>query len=226
MRHILLLEDSKEFQVLIKRTLSNRYELSVAENCYAAAHILNNTQVDLMLVDVVLPDKDGFSFVADVKNKGDQTPIIFLTGKSGLTDKILGFSLGAEDYVVKPFEPLELMARIEARFRRQTASQFEIIYLAGLTLKIPQQKAYVSSNNADLQLTPLEFKILHLLAKNPGHLFSRNKIMDEVWGQAVSVSDRTVDTHIYTLRKKLAKLSSLVESVPGEGYRFIEIKKS
>lgn len=151
-----------------------------------------------------------------------EVPLIFVTGQNELSDKLLGFSLGADDYVVKPFEPLELRARIENRIKKSQAQVAEVLQREDLYMKVPFQKAYVLENGKehDLGLTPVEFKLLYHLITNEHRSVTTNELLKTVWGENVHVVGQSVYTHISALRRKLGQSRCAIESAPTGGYHF------
>lgn len=225
MHSILLVEDTSECQLLVKNILHPYCEVSCASTASQAKEYMQKKKFDLVILDIILPDSDGFRLCTEfssLKKEGNPS-VIFLSSKSDLTDKLMGFNLGALDYIVKPFEPLELRARVFAKLKSiETEKQKnQILNVGKIKLILPFLKAFIVNLNKeiDLQLTPIEFKILYLLAKNKNQVFTRSRILQKVWGEEVYVSERTVDTHIYTLRKKLHTEEHIIVSIPGEGYR-------
>ncbi|MES2857507.1 MAG: response regulator transcription factor, partial [Bdellovibrionota bacterium] len=160
-----------------------------------------------------------------LQSSGDfeSIPIVFLTAKTSISDKVLGFQLGADDFITKPFDQLELKARVDSKIRRleRDKRESDIVRVGDLEINKSSQKAVVTTdgNTTELDLTPLEFKLLLLLANKPNHVFSRDEILNTVWGESIHVYSRSVDTHISKLRKKLDSYSGLIESVHGSGYR-------
>ena len=229
---ILLVEDSPEVQIVVRHALGRKYSLTTALTSAEATHVLDQDSFSLILLDIELPDEDGFKLCAKLKldEKHKNTPIIFLTGRHHISDKIMGFSLGAEDYIVKPFDPLEFTARIDSKMRRaQDQQQFNETYIVEpFKINLPTQKAFLitDSGDQDLNLTQIEFKLLTLLTRKEDQVFSREQILNTLWGHNVSVSDRTIDTHIYTLRKKMGFASQFIQSVPRMGYRFSQNKSA
>jgi two-component system phosphate regulon response regulator PhoB len=210
----------------VRIALGTSFELEWADSIYRAKMMIAQNDYDLILLDVVLPDGDGFQ-LGSVLQAEDQTkhiPIIFLTGKNSLSDKILGFSVGADDYVVKPFEPLELRARVESKFRKkmQEKLEAEILRLGKLEINKDTQKVYIIDNNekSEVDLTPIEFKLLLFLTKEKDKVYTRDEILNGVWGENIHVFSRSVDTHVSKLRKKLGPKSNYIKSVHGSGYRF------
>jgi DNA-binding response OmpR family regulator len=185
--------------------------------------IAKNTP-DLILLDLMLPDADGLDICKYLKKKDmlATVPIIMLTAKGEETDKILGLELGADDYVTKPFSPKELVARVKAVLRRHDVGEFlQKIAIGNLLTIFPEKhEAYVEDQRIDL--TSTEFKILILLSQKKGWVFTRDQILDFLWGQEKAVLDRTVDVHIKHLREKLGKAAGLIKNIRGVGYKLEE----
>jgi DNA-binding response OmpR family regulator len=179
---------------------------------------------DLILLDLMLPDADGFEICKYLRRKDEfaSVPIIMLTAKGEETDKILGLELGADDYVTKPFSPKELVARVKAVLRRQDGGDsLQKIAIGNLLTLYPEKhEAYVEDQRIDL--TSTEFKILKLLSQKKGWVFTRDQILDFLWGQEKAVLDRTVDVHIKHLREKLGKAARLIKNIRGVGYKIEE----
>jgi DNA-binding response OmpR family regulator len=176
---------------------------------------------DLMLLDVMLPGKDGFAVCRELRRAGVKTPIILLTARAQETEKVLGLELGADDYVTKPFSPMELRARIKSVLRRTGAAAEDTYRFGGIEVDYARCRAL--RNGADAALTPLEFKLLGALIRSRGRLLSRGQLIDAVWGAGTAISDRVVDNHVMNLRRKLeedpAEPRYLISS-RGLGYRF------
>ncbi len=225
-KDILVIEDSPEVQMLVAATIGGTHTLDAAINLEQARKKLKEKSYRLILLDISLPDGNGFHFCSEIKmnSKTRDIPIIFLTGKGEPTDKVMGFTLGAEDYIVKPIEPLEFLARITAKFRTLSQQkEREQNQIKGV-FRINSTKQKISilrnENEDELELTHNEFKLLLYFISHEDHILSRNQLLDEVWGNSVNVTDRTVDTHIYWLRKKLGNYGTFIKSVPKVGYRF------
>jgi len=170
----------------------------------------------------MLPDADGFDVCKDLKQNDQYSsiPIIMLTAKGEVTDRILGLEFGADDYVIKPFSPRELVARIKAVLRRgEVKKEVLKIITIGKILKIDLQKFQVFIEENKIELTSTEFKIVEFLAARIGWVFSRNQILDHLWGNDKIVVDRTVDVHIRNLREKLGKAGKFIKNVRGIGYK-------
>ena len=174
---------------------------------------------DLVILDLMLPDLDGFDVCRMMKSNQsyESIPIIMLTAKGQEADKVTGLELGADDYLTKPFSPRELLARVKAVLRRTSASKLAQIIVGDIS--IDPERFEVMVNEKPVTLTPVEFKILHLLAQNPGKVFSRERILDHLWGNEKAVIDRTVDVHIKNLRDKLGPAGDLVKNIRGVGYK-------
>jgi DNA-binding response OmpR family regulator len=226
MARVLLVDDSYDCQLLVKRALEDSVDLVVAPTLEKAKSLLQSQDFDLLLLDVNLPDGDGFGFCSSLLfEKGNHRPrVLFLTGKTEMADKLTGFSVGGDDYLVKPFEPLELRARVQAHVRniRETI-------LAARTVQIGNMRMDLSSHSVDLatragkvpiDFTPTEFKLLHYLAKQEGQISSRGQLLAALFDGKVHVVDRTIDAHLSRVRKKLMECTHTIEPVYGVGYRF------
>lgn len=178
---------------------------------------------DLIILDLMLPDEDGFAVCRNLKRNPsyNSIPIIMLTAKVQETDKVTGLDIGADDYITKPFSPKELVARVKAVLRR-VAPEEETITSIGDILTIDQERFQILVEGEPIQATPVEFKILHLLASNMGRVFSRERILDHLWGNEKAVLDRTVDVHIKNLRDKLGPAGDLIKNIRGVGYKLEE----
>ncbi len=191
-----------------------------AESFYRFTH--SSEVPDLIILDLMLPDADGFEVCKYLK-KTDRlasVPVIMLTARAGETDKILGLELGADDYVTKPFSPGELVARVKAVLRRREPPRegAERIDVEGI-LSLDLQKHEVSVGERKVDLTTTEFRILQLLASRKGWVFSRDQILEYLWGHEKTVVDRTVDVHIKHLREKLGPAARLIKNIRGVGYK-------
>ena len=183
---------------------------------------LSSKQPDLIILDLMLPDMDGLETCKYLKmqRKTAQIPIIMLTAKGEEMDKVLGLELGADDYVTKPFSPRELIARVKAVLRRtETAQTPSSLIRIGNILVIDAQKYEVFVQGEKINLTPTEFKILLTLARKQGWVFTREQLLETLWGQEKAVLDRTIDVHIKNLREKLKTAGHLIKSIRGVGYK-------
>jgi len=185
---------------------------------------INKSIPDLIILDLMLPDADGFEICKYLKRKDEFAfvPIIMLTAKGEETDKVLGLELGADDYVTKPFSPQELVARVKVVLRRQDKKESLQKIVIGKMLEIFPEKyeAYVDGKKVDL--TSTEFKILTLLSRKKSWVFTRDQILDHLWGQEKAVLDRTIDVHIKHLREKLGKAARFIKNIRGVGYKLEE----
>jgi DNA-binding response OmpR family regulator len=229
---ILLVEDAADCQVLVKETLFQSAKVRVAASLKEARNALKNEKFDLILLDLSLPDGDGMEFFSEIQSKkiSSEIPVIFLTSKGESAVQVTAFSLGADDYVVKPIRPMEFRARVEARLKKVTRTQLnETTVIRGdLRIELSSQQAFieVTGSKRDLALTGREFKLIYHLARYEGTIFSRDQLISAVWGDSVHVMDRTVDTHVYTLRKKLGVHAHYIESEVGLGYRLNSARKA
>ncbi|RKY26721.1 MAG: two-component system response regulator [Candidatus Omnitrophota bacterium] len=178
---------------------------------------------DLIILDLMLPDSDGIEICKYLKSKEDlkSIPIIMLTARATETDKVLGLELGADDYVTKPFSPRELVARVKAVLRRKTQDSGKKIKIDDILL-IDLNKFEVFVENKKIDLTPTEFRILKILTSKKGWVFTRDQILNHLWGEEKAVLDRTIDVHIKNLREKLGKAKKFIKNVRGIGYKVEE----
>jgi len=223
---ILVVEDEEPIQELIQFNLERtHYQVKVVDSGEDAINALQSFLPDLILLDIMLPGVDGLEVCKQVKSdsKGRYIPIIFLTALSEEADVVTGLELGGDDYVTKPFSPRILLARVKAALRRSLLPQLnqtDVLNIHGI--KIDSQRYDVQVNGKKCTLTLTEFKILKLLANQPGRVFTRYQIVNEVHGQDYPVTDRSVDVQIVGLRKKLGNAGKYIETVRGIGYRFRE----
>jgi two-component system alkaline phosphatase synthesis response regulator PhoP len=225
---VLLVEDEQGLIItLTDRLQSEGFDVDVAvdgkagfEKAVAGAH-------DLIILDVMLPKKNGYDVCRDLRQKGIGTPVLMLTAKGETIDKVLGLKLGADDYLTKPFEVIELLARIEALLRRAPAQSngrsHEAIRFGDITIDF--KRAEVTRGSAPIELSAMEFKLLQHLIENRGVVHSRDQLLDAVWGYDAMPSTRTVDVHIAWLRQKLEsnpKHPHFIQTVHGMGYKFVE----
>ncbi len=223
---ILILDDEKEIADVIALYLRNEgYEVETAYTGRSALAAIEREQPDLALLDVMLPDVDGFRILQKVREKY-RFPVIMLTAKTEYTDKIAGLTLGADDYIAKPFNPLELVARVKAQLRRYTKynennTQGNIIDFAGLLMNRDTHEC--TYNERELVLTPIEFDILWLLCENRGRVISSEQLFEQIWKEKYfKNSNNTVMVHIRHLREKMGdgrRKSDFIKTVWGVGYK-------
>jgi DNA-binding response OmpR family regulator len=224
MQNVLLIDDDIEISTAVKESLIPlNINVEQCQNIQDGYTKLLEKQFSLILIDIHLPDGSGFDLYQKILSTEQfrTIPVVFLTANDDLGSKISAFSLGADDYVVKPFHLLELRARIERRLKSKIPqSLINDHYSTGpFTFDLSSQTLKIAGNRQPISLTPREFKILLLLARNPNRIFSRDDILDKIWGKDIHVTDRTVDAHICYIRKKLENHSKMIRSLPGEGYR-------
>ncbi len=220
---ILCIEDDLTIQALIEGSLKE-YSLVFAKNINEAEREIAKNEFSAILMDIELPDGDGIRFytkmVQDVKFK--KIPTLIVSGHSDISNKLLAFSLGADDFISKPFDPLELNARVAARIKRSQgeAVDRQVKRVGDVEIDFDRQKALHMghSKEKDLGLTGIELKILSLLARRLEQVYSREQILTEVWGETF-ITDRTVDSHIAHLRSKIETTKLVVETVKNFGYR-------
>ncbi|QBY03492.1 phosphate regulon transcriptional regulatory protein PhoB [Thalassotalea sp. HSM 43] len=223
-RRILVVEDETPIREMITFVLEqNGFNPIEAKDYDEAKALLTDPLPDLLLLDWMLPGGSGLKIAREVKQQEytRNIPIIMLTARSDEDDKVRGFEVGVDDYVTKPFSPKELIARIKAVIRRVAPTALEeLIEFKGLSLDPVSHR--VSINEAPIELGPTEFKMLHFFMTHPERVYSREQLLDNVWGTNVYVEDRTVDVHIRRLRKSIAGQGhdEFVQTVRGAGYRF------
>ena len=223
---ILLVEDEAGLILtLTDRLQSEGFDVTSATDGEQGLSFALNESFDLIILDVMLPKKNGLDVCRDLRQKNITTPILMLTAKGETIDKVLGLKLGADDYLTKPFEVMELLARIEALLRRspQTMNNSPDAFRFG-DVQIDFRRAEVMKNNQPLELSAIEFKLLQFLIENRGAVHSRDKLLDEVWGYDAMPTTRTVDVHIAWLRQKLEtnpKHPQFIQTVHGLGYKFV-----
>jgi DNA-binding response OmpR family regulator len=220
---ILVVDDEPKVTRLARDYLvQNGFRVTTAADGQSALTLARREKPDLVILDLMLPQIDGREVCRILRRESD-VPIIMLTALAEEIDQVTGLEIGADDYIIKPFSPRALVARVRALLRR-TRGEVKvkgIIRVSGL--EIDPEKYSVTWNGEPIRLTPNEFKLLHLLASRPNQTFSRNQLLEDLHGAASSV-DRSVDSHIKNLRKKLeaASSDSMIETVYGIGYRFAE----
>lgn len=223
MQTILLVEDNIDIQNLVGSLLKPMADLTTVSSIAGALDLIDKKKFDLILLDLMLDDGDGFILASHLKktSNGKDVPVIFLTAKGETADKVTAFRMGAEDYIVKPFDLAEFKARIESRLLKIRAAREkqDSVEKGNLRLEASIQKARLINENQNLELTPLQFKILFFLANHEGEVVTRDKLSTMIWGEASDVG-RSIDTHVTSLRKKLGPYSKYVKSVYGAGYTF------
>jgi two-component system alkaline phosphatase synthesis response regulator PhoP len=222
MPRILVVEDEPDIAFGLKDDLKvEGYEVDIVRDGVSAARRARDESWDLILLDVMLPRKDGFEVCRELRRSGVRTPIIILTAKTHEAEKVLGLDLGADDYVTKPFSPRELRARIKAALRR-SAENTPDIYRFG-RIEVNFTRAELCRRGKPVEITTLELRIMEAFIRNRGRIMSRNQLLEAAWGRDTFVTDRVVDHHIVNLRRKIEpqpETPRYLISVRGMGYRF------
>lgn len=224
--HILVVDDEEDIQELVRYNLArNGFDVTVAGTGEAAIEKARKKLPDMVLLDLMLPGIDGLEVCNILRHdqKTSHIPIVMLTARGEEADVVAGLELGADDYITKPFSPRVLVARIKAVLRRKSeAPAGRDAVLKRKDLVIHPGRHEVLMKGKPVPLTSTEFEILYHIARRPGWVFTRNQIIDAAKGEDYPVTDRSVDVHIVSLRKKLGPAGKLIETVRGVGYRFME----
>lgn len=222
MTRILIVEDDANIALGLQYDLKlEGYAVEIAADGERACRRAREVPFDLVVLDIMLPRKDGFAVCRELRRAGIKTPILILTAKASEAEKVLGLELGADDYVTKPFSPLELRARIKALLRRGTPdSKASFVFDE---FEVDFDRCEVRRSGEHVDLTPTEFKLLATLIRRKGHLFTRDQLLDSVWGVGNYPTDRVVDNHMMNLRRKIERNPTEPRhliSARGLGYRF------
>ena len=224
---ILVIEDEPGIRLAVKDELEfEGFDVELVEDGAAAVAAIVRARPDLILLDLMLPGRNGFEICRDVRAQGISTPLIVITARNQEADKVRGLELGADDYVTKPLSLAELVARIRAVLRRagkDTPNERAVVEVAAIRVDLRRHSAFKAG--VELQLTDTEFRILALLLKRAGEVITRDEFLNQIWGEDVNVTHRTVDTHVAALRRKLEDdldHPAYIVSVRNVGYRFNE----
>ena len=225
---ILLVEDEEGVRITLEdRLASENYQVETASDGEEGLQIASSRLFDLIILDIMLPGKSGFDVCRDLRQKGVETPILMLTARGELTDKVVGLKLGADDYLTKPFETLELLARVEALIRRSKTGfkkeQNDQSYESG-NLRIDFRSAEVYHKGKRVDMSAKEYQLLKYFVENSGKVVSRDELLNQVWGYDALPSTRTVDVHVAWLRQKLEEkpnIPNLILTVHGIGYKYV-----
>lgn len=213
---VLIVDDEILIRNVIKEYLKiENIEFDEADNGTKAIELVNNNQYDCIIMDIMMPKLDGFSAIKEIR-KTNNSKIIVLSARTEEFDKLTGFDLGIDDYVTKPFSPKELIARIKAVCKRNE-KEIKIISLGGIELNELSRTVTIDKEN--VELTHTQFDLLSLFLKNQGIVFSRDMIIEKIWGYTYEAEDRTIDAHIKLLRNKLGKYKDYIKTVRGVGYK-------
>ena len=216
-------DDSRSASLIVKNLEAAGYECEVSSDGGHAVAAYARLKPALVVLDLGLAGLDGLEVARRIRKEGD-TPILMVTARSGESDKLLGFEIGADDYVTKPFSTAELVARVRALLRRSTGSVTERLLELG-ALRIDPARRVVERDGESVSLTTLEFDLLYFLASRPGRVYSREALMEQVWGTDRVVDDRSIDSLVSRLRRKLESDPTdprYIQTVWGAGYRFAE----
>lgn len=221
MAKLLVADDEKGIRKVIREYSEfNGHEVTEAEDGMTAVGFCKLGEYDLIIMDVMMPKLDGFSACKEIRKITD-TPIIMLSARGEEYDKLFGFELGIDDYVVKPFSPKELMARVNAVLARRGSGKVgnpELLIFDGLEINIPARTVTIDGERVDL--TPKEYDLLFYLVENKNIALSRDKLLSDIWGYDFYGDDRTIDTHIKNLRNNLGKYRDYIVTLRGVGYKF------
>ena len=225
MYRILVVDDEAKIRQIIKKYADfEGHAVTEAEDGMQAVELCRDTEFDIIIMDVMMPELDGFSACKEIR-KFSQAPVIMLSARGEEYDKIHGFELGIDDYVVKPFSPRELMMRVNAIVKRSAASaaplssaRKDIVTIDGLTVDFTGRMVHIDGVKVDM--TPKEYDLFFYMIRNRGIALTREKLISDVWGYDFYGDDRTLDTHIKLLRKSLGDYSKYIVTLRGVGYRF------
>ncbi|MBR5527754.1 MAG: response regulator transcription factor [Clostridia bacterium] len=218
MSNILIVDDELKIREIIKKYAEfEGHTVTEASGGLQAVNICREREFDIIILDIMMPDLDGFSVCREIR-KNSSTPVIMLSARGEEYDRIHGFEVGVDDYVVKPFSPKELMMRIAAIIKRSSKSDSDMVKIGGLCIDFTGRMVTIDGKN--INMTPKEYDLLFYLVKNRGIALTREKLISNVWGYDFYGDDRTLDTHIKLLRKNLGEYSSNIVTLRGVGYRF------
>jgi DNA-binding response OmpR family regulator len=225
MANLLIIDDSIDTQLLLKKTLSKNHQVFIHDGNPGVINYIKRTMPDLIILDINFPNTTGFEILNEIRTHQEltSTPILFLSSNKSIESKLKSFELGGVDYVEKPFHPEELLVRVEARLKRDPRIHAIKITKGVFTLNLENQKLTIEENNhqqTKIELTGIEFKLLKFFMQNTNQILTRAMILDKIWSDDIHVSNRTVDVHLSTIRKKHPHLKKALKSVYGEGYRF------
>ena len=226
MSKILVVDDDKNISVVIQSLLKNEnYEVVVAVDGLDALKKLDSEKVDMIITDVMMPNMDGWELCREVRSFSN-IPILMLTVLGETSQKVKGFGIGADDYLTKPFEPMELIARVKALLKRYRINESQTISIGNLV--IDKNRFIVEANSENITLPLKEFELLFALAGTPGKTFSRDSLIENIWGYDFDGNERTLDVHIGRLRDKFSKyeFGIKITTIRGLGYRLEEINET
>ena len=222
---ILVVDDEPDLRDLVQLTLCEAgYDVDTAASGRDALAKVEQTPPDLMVLDLMLPDMPGTEVCRHLRGHAatEDLPILMLTAKSEEVDRIVGFELGADDYVTKPFSPRELALRVRALLRRRGPGSVDDDLLEHRGIQLDLERHRCSAAGENVRLTAKEFRLLATLMRRPGHVLTRERLLEHAWGSDITVTLRTIDTHLKRLREKLGPAGKAIETVRGVGYRIAE----
>ena len=222
-KQVLVVDDEPDILELVRFALTQEgFTVTTATTGQEALDALKGSQPDAVVLDLMLPDISGTEVCRRIRSNAEMAtlPILMLTARSEELDRVVGFELGADDYVTKPFSPRELTLRVKAVLRRSGGPKDEARRLAHGPLVLDLERHRCTVSDEAVELTAKEFGLLATLMSRPGRVMSREKLLDEVWGADIAVTHRTIDTHLKRLREKLGEAGNLIDTVRGVGYRF------
>jgi DNA-binding response OmpR family regulator len=217
---ILVVEDEKKIADFVRKGLEEQgFSVEVADNGTAAFALASTRQYDVVVLDIMIPGRDGLSVLRGLRNAKNAVPVVLLTARSELDERVEGLNLGADDYLTKPFYVEELIARLHAVTRRRSGERLTILECGDLSVNLITRE--VLRNGDSIDLTAREFELLEYLMRSPGRIYTRTQILEHVWGHDFDPSTNLIDVHIRRLRKKLNAdgRDDLIETVRGVGYR-------
>ncbi|MCB0407148.1 MAG: response regulator transcription factor [Bdellovibrionales bacterium] len=224
MHNVLLVEDSREIFEQVKAALGSSVKVLWVETVKDARDMVGKNNISLVLLDVELPDGSGVDLCSEFQANYPQLPVFLLTAHKQLPEKVMGFTAGAEDYITKPFESMELRARVEAKLRKlEVVKQSKLnMEWKELEVLLTRQEVFVHGDKGKekADLTALEFKILTYFCHHLGEVIPRDQMLNEIWGENIHIYPRSVDTHVSKLRRKLGSAVDVIKSIHGVGYKF------
>lgn len=227
MPRILVVDDDPHIREVVRFALEKAgHEVFVATDGRAALEAVERHPPDAIVLDVLMPEQDGLEVCRTLRGRGARMPILFLSSRDDELDRILGLELGGDDYISKPFSPRELVARVKAQLRRlQPSTEPEAKVVRRGALLLDPDRHLCSFSGTEVLLTVTEFALLHALAGQPGKVYTRDELVDRAWGPGHALTDRTIDSHVRRIRRKLADVGAgdPLETVYGLGYRLREL---
>lgn len=217
--NVLIVDDEKLLREVVKEyCLKENYNVLEAENGLEALNIVDQNEIDIIVLDIMMPKMDGYTFFKELKEKYN-LPTIVLSARNEEYDKLLGFDLGIDDYLTKPFSPRELIARIKAILKRNKVNEGNIFIYKGIKVDFKGRVLFI--DNKEVYLTTKEFDLLSYFIKNPNIAISREQLLNQVWGYDYFGEERTIDSHIKMLRNNLGNYRNLIITIRGIGYKFV-----